>query len=193
MRLPCSSAPALPVLQPWESVTRTHVRVAMREQRCRCCCCCCCAGGYDLHYAPSANCGAGCDTIDWANNATYSTTVYTATAIERLKALQGAQRPWFMYLAYQAVHAPQEVPQVRAACVCVCARARGGGVAARVPSCPRAWVSPRCTAVHCCWTQHYVWPYNATIADPSRRQFAGMVSALDEGVGKYCARGRSVL
>ena len=46
-----------------------------------------------------------------------------------------------MYLAYQAVHSPDQVPQ------------------------------------------HYIDPYNATIPDAKRRTFAGMLSALDEGVG----------
>ena len=34
---------------------------------------------------------------------------------------------------------------------------------------------------------HYIDPYNDTIADPGRRAFAGMLAAVDEGVGNVSA------
>ena len=49
--------------------------------------------------------------------------------------------PLFLYLAYQGVHSPGQVPE------------------------------------------SYVKPYENTISSPIRRTFAGMLSAVDEGIG----------
>ena len=102
------------------------------------------AGGYDLHVDASPQCGAGCSVVDWANKGRYSTELYASAAVARIAAHDVAT-PLFLYVAFQAVHSPDQVPQ------------------------------------------SYIDPYNATIADAKRRTFAGMLSALDEGVGNITA------
>jgi arylsulfatase A-like enzyme len=74
----------------------------------------------------------------------YSTHLYASSAVSLIRAHDPAT-PLFLYLAFQAVHSPDQVPQ------------------------------------------QYIDPYNATIADPKRRTFAGMLSCLDEAVGNVTA------
>ncbi|GFO45151.1 arylsulfatase b [Plakobranchus ocellatus] len=72
-------------------------------------------------------------------NGTYSTLLYTHKAVDLLKGKTAADKPFFLYLAYQAVHSPMEAPE------------------------------------------SYIKPYEH-IQNKYRRIYAGMVSALDEGV-----------
>ena len=102
------------------------------------------AGAFDLHVDVGARCGAGCSTVDWANKGRYSTELYASSAVARIAA-HDASKPLFLYVAFQAVHSPDQVPQ------------------------------------------KYIDPYNASIPDAKRRVFAGMLSALDEGVGNITA------
>ena len=89
----------------------------------------------------------------------YSANVFTAQAQELLRSkvhkvheVHGSggsgsnnSTPWFMYLAYQSVHSPDEAPM----------RLTGR--------------------------------FNNTISNDHRRTFAGMVTALDEGIGNVTA------
>ncbi|KAK3786698.1 hypothetical protein RRG08_057974 [Elysia crispata] len=72
-------------------------------------------------------------------NGTYSTLLYTKKAVELINSTATSDQPFFLYLAYQAVHDPMEAPE------------------------------------------HYIKPYEH-IQNKKRRIYAGMVSALDEGV-----------
>ena len=67
----------------------------------------------------------------------YSTTVFTREAV-RVVSEHDTSQPLFLYLAYQGVHAPAQVPDRYA---------------------------------------------DNKIKDPKRRTFAGMLSAVDEGIG----------
>jgi arylsulfatase B len=97
--------------------------------------------GYDFRIDATRECGRGCSVVDWASQGVYSTHVFTRAACDVIAA-HNAATPLFLYLAYQAVHSPDQVPP------------------------------------------QYEAPYNATIPhDAKRRTFAGMLSALDEGVG----------
>lgn len=71
------------------------------------------SGGFDLHVDKGPNCGAGCSQLDFANNGTYSTTLYSSVAVDLIKqhAATAPDTPMFMYLAYQAVHSPDQVPE----------------------------------------------------------------------------------
>ena len=74
----------------------------------------------------------------------YSTHLYTRKAvgaIEQHAATNGASSPLFMYLAYQAIHSPDEAPS------------------------------------------SYSDRFSETIPNTHRRTVAGMVAALDEGIG----------
>jgi hypothetical protein len=102
------------------------------------------AGAFDLHLDASPSCGANCSRVDWPNSGTYSTHLYAQSAVQIIQAHDQA-KPLFLYLAFQAVHSPDQVPQ------------------------------------------SYIDPYNASIADPKRRVFAGMLSCLDEAVGNVTA------
>ena len=113
--------------------------------------------GQDYSYrgggssSPEYPMGCGYDLRDMENpvtdmNGTYSTHLYTSKAIDIIKkaSLSSSPKPLFLYLAYQAVHAPMEVPS------------------------------------------EYVKPY-LHIHNYNRRQYAGMVAAMDEGVGNITA------
>jgi arylsulfatase A-like enzyme len=70
-------------------------------------------GAYDLHWDKSPKCGDGCSVlVDEIGN--YSTHVYTREAISRInehrKSPSYGEKPLFLYLAYQAVHNPDQVP-----------------------------------------------------------------------------------
>ena len=76
--------------------------------------------GYDLHWDKREFCGANCSvSVDERGN--YSTHVFTREAIRiiqqhdqsnrRLDSQNQPQEPLFLYLAHQAVHAPNEVSQ----------------------------------------------------------------------------------
>ena len=99
------------------------------------------SGAYDFRNDPTPNCGPNCSQIDSASLNAYSTTVFTTEAVRVVDAHPFETKPLFLYLAYQGVHAPAEVPEA------------------------------------------YVTPYNSLIADEKRRTFAGMLSAVDEGIG----------
>lgn len=65
---------------------------------------------YDLRWDKEPNCGAGCSVLrDETGN--YSTHVYTREAISRIREHRNSERPLFLYLAYQAVHNPNAVPE----------------------------------------------------------------------------------
>lgn len=68
-------------------------------------------GGYDMRSDSSEFCGAGCSKIvDERSN--YSTHIFSREAVNVVRAHDpSAGLPLFLYLAYQAVHSPAEVPE----------------------------------------------------------------------------------
>jgi arylsulfatase I/J len=99
-------------------------------------------GLLDFHQCDPAS--DACDGCTAEYGAMYSTEVYTSRAQALLRAWTPAAPPLFLYVAWQAVHEPMEVP------------------------------AP------------YLAPFTA-IADPSRRLYAGMLYALDEGIANITA------
>jgi len=98
-------------------------------------------GGVDLHRAPTPNCGEGCSSVvDESGN--YSTHVLTREAIDVVRNHADEEDPLFLYLAYQAVHCPNEVPSE--------------------------------------YTTQY---QNRTDWTDQRKNYAGMLTAADEGIG----------
>ena len=69
-------------------------------------------GGYDFRFDSKPRCGNGCSqTVDERGN--YSTHVFTREAIQVIEDFanyNNGTQPLFLYLAYQAVHCPDEVP-----------------------------------------------------------------------------------
>lgn len=64
---------------------------------------------YDLRYDQRPNCGLGCSQlVDERGN--YSTHVYTRQAVSLIDQFDASKGPLFLYLAYQAVHSPDQVP-----------------------------------------------------------------------------------
>ncbi len=102
-------------------------------------------GAYDFRRDMAPNCGLNCSQVAWQDKGTYSTTVFAEAAVRVVGAHDASKQPLFLYLAFQGVHAPAQVP----------ARYRDA--------------------------------YNSTISDPKRRTFAGMLSAVDEGIGNVTA------
>ncbi len=101
-------------------------------------------GGVDLHYDKSPRCGKGCSQVT-NEKGNYSTHVFTREAIEVVKK-HDSNQPLFLYLAYQAVHCPNEVPP------------------------------------------EYMVPYeNRTDWTDKRINYAGMLTAADEGIGNITA------
>ena len=110
--------------------------------------------GLDFHQEDSANCSisSGCSKLlfDEVSNTSdptkYSTNLFSARAVSLVESHPDpASTPFFLYLAYQGVHEPRQVP-----------------------------VS-------------YYKPRYDSIQDPGRRQFAGMLTALDEGLANVTA------
>ena len=66
---------------------------------------------YDLHWETREKCGAGCaSTMDYRGK--YSTTIFTNRAVDIIKSIDPApsKPPLFLYLGYQALHSPYQVP-----------------------------------------------------------------------------------
>lgn len=99
---------------------------------------------YDFRSDEAPYCGANCSRVDSGDHGTYSAHVFTSAAVDIINE-HDPNTPLFLYLAYQNVHAPAEVPQ------------------------------------------SYVDAYNTTIQSKRRRTFAGMLSAMDEGIGNVTA------
>ncbi len=66
-------------------------------------------GAYDMRSDASPECGAGCSKVLSSAQGRYSTTVFSEEAV-RVVESHNASEPLFLYLAYQAVHAPSQVP-----------------------------------------------------------------------------------
>jgi arylsulfatase A-like enzyme len=70
------------------------------------------SGAYDFRRDLSPRCGKNCSTIASADKGSYSTTVFSERAVEVIQQHKNPETtPLFLYLAYQGVHAPSEVPQ----------------------------------------------------------------------------------
>ena len=66
-------------------------------------------GGFDLHDAPRPMCGANCSRHAWEAVGKYSTHLLTERAVSIVDA-HDPRTTLFLYLAYQAVHVPDQVP-----------------------------------------------------------------------------------
>ena len=102
-------------------------------------------GAYDFRRDPTPMCGRNCSQIAAQDQGVYSTTVFAEEAVRVVGAHSSSAGPLFLYLAFQGVHDPAQVPA------------------------------------------RYADAYKTTIADKKRRTFAGMLSAVDEGIGNVTA------
>ena len=66
-------------------------------------------GGYDLHLAERPNCGANCSRPMWEAQGVYSTHLFTGRAVSLIEA-HDPRLSLLLYLPYQAVHVPDQVP-----------------------------------------------------------------------------------
>lgn len=67
-------------------------------------------GGFDLHDDEWPNCGRNCSRHAWETQGTYSTHLFTQRAVSIVEA-HDSSRSLFLYLPYQAVHVPDQVPE----------------------------------------------------------------------------------
>ena len=79
--------------------------------------------GYDLRLDEGSECGEGCSKVLVASNGStctqfaddaacyskYSTVIFSRRAVEVVRRHQNTSQPLFLYLAFQAVHAPVSV------------------------------------------------------------------------------------
>lgn len=103
------------------------------------------SGAYDFRRDPSPRCGRNCSQINVQDQGTYSTLAFTREAVRVVDEHDFREKPLFLYLAYQGVHAPAQVPA------------------------------------------SYEKKYEKSIPDAKRRTFAGMLSAVDEGIANVTA------
>lgn len=66
-------------------------------------------GGFDFRLDARPNCGADCSHVAWEDEGLYSTHLLTARTTRLIEAWPAAQK-LFLYLPYQSVHEPAEVP-----------------------------------------------------------------------------------
>ncbi|KAA0147069.1 hypothetical protein FNF28_07609 [Cafeteria roenbergensis] len=66
---------------------------------------------YDMHRDMRPECGPGCSEVAWDLDSTYSTYIFTDRAVEVIKETDAQADRLFLYVAYQAVHSPNQVPQ----------------------------------------------------------------------------------
>ena len=66
-------------------------------------------GGFDLKLEDAPRCGPGCSRHYWEAQGNYSTQLFTARAVSLIEA-HDAATSLFLYLPYQAVHVPDQVP-----------------------------------------------------------------------------------
>jgi len=72
----------------------------------------CYSGGvYDMHRDMQPECGPGCSEVAWDLDKTYSSFIFTDRAVQVIGETDPEKDRLFMYVAYQAVHSPDEVPQ----------------------------------------------------------------------------------
>jgi len=67
--------------------------------------------GYDMRRDTEPHCGADCSQVAWDAKGIYSTFLFTTEAVKVVEAHDPKKEPLFLYLAYQAVHAPAESPK----------------------------------------------------------------------------------
>lgn len=68
-------------------------------------------GGYDLFLQEGAKCGPGCARSMWEARGVYSTHLFTSRAVDLIKAHDPvSDGTLFLYLPYQGVHVPDQVP-----------------------------------------------------------------------------------
>ncbi|KAL1504270.1 hypothetical protein AB1Y20_010679 [Prymnesium parvum] len=68
-------------------------------------------GGFDLHDERSARCGPNCSRHMWEAQGVYSTHLFTSRAVSIIEAHDPVKEgSLFLYLPYQAVHVPDQVP-----------------------------------------------------------------------------------
>lgn len=64
---------------------------------------------YDMRRDQGLRCGANCSEVAWDLDGVYSTIAFSSEAVRVISAHDDA-KPLFLYLAYQAVHSPAQVP-----------------------------------------------------------------------------------
>jgi len=65
--------------------------------------------GFDMRRETRSQCGPSCSRLDYTAFGRYSTELFAAEA-ERVIGTHNASEPLFLYVAFQAVHAPDEAP-----------------------------------------------------------------------------------
>ena len=66
-------------------------------------------GAYDFRRDVQEKCGAGCSEVAWQEKGQYSTIVFATEATKVVQA-HDTSKMLFLYLAFQGVHSPAEVP-----------------------------------------------------------------------------------
>jgi len=68
------------------------------------------SGAYDFRDDPKPKCAKGCSQVASNADHKYSTVLFSERAVQIVQTKLTPAKPFFFYLAYQAVHAPEEVP-----------------------------------------------------------------------------------
>ena len=117
------------------------------------------SGAYDMRRDPSPRCGPGCSAVASDLKGVYSTTAFTSAAV-----------------AVVEKHAAKAKAKAKA-------KTAAKAAAAGQPGPLFLYLAYQGVHAPAQAPQHYVDAYAGTIADPKRRTFAGMLSAVDEGIG----------
>lgn len=144
-------------------------------------------GGYDLRRETREYCGAGCSRQE-DHRGEYSSFLYAKEAATIVDNYQARGGPLFLYLAFQAVHLPMQVPSEYFDMYDK-KSARSGTVSASGPiqTVRHPWLATKQSGTGVLQRRPALQGRRGKFWGPVRKAYAGMLTAADEALGEVVA------